>query len=125
MSTLVSHLDTDTPERYARQLCRHAQQLAARHDGTASVHAAGALAELDIHAESRGSHATISLDPWGRCRLRARPSQLVICVDADDEAALQRVADIVSRNLARFSAGALQPVWARVEGPAIGGQERW
>jgi len=119
MATRVAHLDTDTPDRYLRQLCRHAQLLASRAGRPPRLHTAGAqaLAALDIRVECTGSNATITLNPWGRCRLHAEGTQLVVWVDAHDEAALRQITDIVTRDIAGFSAGILRPDWTSIGGP--------
>ncbi|MCV7283805.1 DUF2218 domain-containing protein [Mycolicibacterium wolinskyi] len=119
MATRVAHLATDTPDRYLRQMRRHAQMFASRVGRPSRLHTAGAQASaaLDVRVECTGGNATITFNPRGRCRLHAEGTQLVIRVDNDDEAGLRQITHIVTPDIARFSGGILRPVWTSIGGP--------
>jgi hypothetical protein len=70
-----------------------------------------------LHAEWSATQGAVSFDPWGRCLLHAQSDTLVVRVQAADEHALQRISDIVTRNLDRFSRHNLTQDWQRVDAP--------
>lgn len=117
-----AHLPTDRAGRYLVQLCRHAQQLhrlrhrpQAHNPGLALPHQQVQVNQVDV--ELSGSDGAIRL-PWGQCTMHASTDTLLLRVEAETEENLQRVQDIVARNIERFGRrDKLKVAWQRIEVP--------
>ena len=122
MPTSEAHIHTDRPSRYLVQFCKHAnaigsadrQRLPAHGDG------ANALQRVTVRAEWSDTTGTVTLYPWGQCRLEAKETRPSIRVEARDDDTLQRIKNIVSTDIERFTGGALTPTWHHPEPPATG-----
>lgn len=69
------------------------------------VHLGDALSrgEVDVQAQWSDTHGTVTFSPWGRCEIAATPTALVLRIEAADQERLQRIQDILTRDLDRFS----------------------
>jgi len=117
MLTAEAHVQTEHPDRYLVQLCRHAQQVhrlrhRPRHDR------AGAHPPPKVeHVEWSQTRGTVDLG-WGRCTMQVSGNLLTLRAEATDEEKLQQVQDIVSRDIERFgSRDHLTVSWQRVGPP--------
>jgi hypothetical protein len=107
--TLTPHLQaqiqTDRASRYLVQLCKHAAAMGATRGHGLRNHLPGRSAnrEVQVRAEYSDSRGTVIFTPWGRCTMTATPTTLTVDIEATDPDNLQRVRDIVTRDLDRFS----------------------
>jgi hypothetical protein len=106
MPTSQATIKTDRPERYLIQLCKHAAAMGRTRGGhRPRNHATGvALAggDVQVHAEYTENRGVITIAPWGKCTLEAAPDTLALHVEAADQAAVQQIQDIITRDLERF-----------------------
>ncbi|MFJ4185224.1 DUF2218 domain-containing protein [Kitasatospora sp. NPDC089509] len=84
MPLSTSHIATDRPERYLKQLVNHLG-----HKTSTTLDSPG--------------HGTVTLDSGASCVLTARPGRLELIAAAADTEALHRVQDVVARHLVRFA----------------------
>lgn len=77
-----ARITTDRSSRYLQQLCKHFVQKAPV-----------------AHTRQQG-HITFS---FGSCRLEARADALVVAVEADDQAGLAKLEELLGRHLERFA----------------------
>jgi hypothetical protein len=119
MPIAEARITTERPGRYLAQFCKHAAAMGSPRGHRVRLHGGHPAAHRDValHAEWSATQGTVSFDPWGRCLLHAESDMLVVRVQAADEQALQRVSDIVTRNLDRFSRHNLTLDWQRVDAP--------
>jgi hypothetical protein len=102
MLTAEAHVQTEDPSRYLVQLCRHAQQVHRMrhrprdHDGDDAQ-----LPPKVLHVEWSETRGILSFG-WGQCTLQANADLLTLRAEAADEENLQRVQDIVGRDIERF-----------------------
>lgn len=102
MITAEAHIETDRPERYLAQICKHAAAMgggghrARMHGGHPEQD------ELEVDAEWSGARGTVTFAPAGTCALRADGTVLTLRVEATDDAGLRRIQEILSRDLDRF-----------------------
>lgn len=82
MATSTSTIETANGSRYLQQLCKHWSH------------------KFTVDFDSK--QGTIEL-PTGVCMLDAEPSQLVIKVDAQEEANLGKLEDVVAEHIKRFA----------------------
>ena len=98
MPTAEARHPTGQPSRYLIQLCQHAASInhkTHRHPGRAQ-------ARPDIqHVEWSDTHGTLDLG-WGRCTMHAGPGMLTVRAEAATGESLQRVQDLIARDLERF-----------------------
>jgi len=98
MATAVARVETESPERYAKQLCEH---LGRRSKST--------------FADGDG---TIELTA-GVVRLHSEPGVLVLEAEAGNDADLAVVTEVAGRHLERFGRrNELQVAWGPVESTA-------
>lgn len=123
MPSAEARITVDRPQRYLRQLCDHA---AAVEGGGAHAHPAHSSARSPIDAsvqvrvDRSGDAAVVTFGPWGSCSVRAAADTLTLRVDATDEAARQRIQDILTADLERFGRRAnLAVVWHVPTGPIL------
>ncbi|HEV8559955.1 MAG TPA: DUF2218 domain-containing protein [Actinophytocola sp.] len=107
MPTAEAEVRTDRPSRYLVQLCRHASQMGRHRITRVPAHLSGdpeARHDIPAHidAEWSDTQGVVSVD-GGRCTLRATPDTLILRAEADTEEKLQRMQDLITRNLTRFS----------------------
>jgi hypothetical protein len=122
MPASEARIDTDRPSRYLIQFCRHANAIGSVEPQRLPMHGDGteALQHVTVRAEWSDTEGTVSLDPWGHCRLEATETSLSIRLEACDDDTLRRIEDIVSTNIHRFSGGALTPTWQHPGPPTAG-----
>jgi hypothetical protein len=87
---------TGTPERYAKQLATHLGR------------------KLEVTEEAAGTRIAF---PDGDCLMTCSPGELRLDATGADDAALDKVRDVVGRHLERFGArGDLVVAWAAASG---------
>lgn len=84
MVTSTARVPSDRPERYVKQLVSHLARKRNTH----------------LIAPDAGSIEW----PDGHCGLACEPGALVLTATADDDEAMARIQDVVSRHLERFGA---------------------
>jgi hypothetical protein len=117
MPIAEARITTERPGRYLAQFCKHAAAMGSARGREVRLHGGPAAAHdsVQLHAEWSAIEGAVSFDPWGRCRLRAESDMLVVRVEAADDQALQRICDIIARDLDRFSHHDLTVDWQRVD----------
>lgn len=104
MPTLTAEIATDRASRFLRQFCQHATAMGGGHGHTARLHQhGGPPADITLTAECTDTQGTVTFAPWGTCTLTAEPATLTLHIDAVDQAAVERIRDIVTRDFDRFS----------------------
>ena len=118
MLTAEAHVQTNHPGRYLAQLSRHAQQVHRMRHRPHSHNERGAQPPPKVkHAEWSETRGSIDFG-WGRCTLQANGDLLTLRAEAADEEDLQRVQDIVTRDIERFgSREHLKVSWQRLDPP--------
>jgi hypothetical protein len=102
MLTAEAHVQTEHPSRYLVQLCRHAQQVhRLRHRPRAHDGGDAQPPPKVQHVEWSETRGLISFG-WGQCTMQATPGTLILHAEAADEENLQRVQDIVAKDIERF-----------------------
>jgi len=118
MLTAEAHVQTSQPGRYLAQLSRHAQQVHRMRHRPHSPNERDAQPSPKVkHAEWSETRGSIDFG-WGRCTLQANGALLTLRAEAADEEDLQRVQDIVTRDIERFgSREHLKVSWQRLDPP--------
>jgi hypothetical protein len=102
MLTAEAHVQTEHPSRYLVQLCRHAQQVhRLRHRPRAHDGGDAQPPPKVQHVEWSETRGLISFGR-GQCTMQATPGTLILHAEAADEENLQRVQDIVAKDIERF-----------------------
>lgn len=99
MPTADATITTDRPSRYLTQLCQHIRHLG--DESRTFRHRPDDPPRMSI-VESSETHAIVDFTPWGRCTMRAEPARLTLHLETTDEQNLQRLQDILTKNLTRF-----------------------
>ncbi|WP_328675368.1 DUF2218 domain-containing protein [Streptomyces sp. NBC_00343] len=102
MLTAEARIPTDRPSRYLVQLCKHFDNKGRHLTHRPRAHTLPELRPDQIQAEWTDSDGTLRL-PWGQCTLRALPGTLRVHIEADDQENLDRLQDLVSTHISRFS----------------------
>jgi hypothetical protein len=103
MLTAEAHVQTSQPGRYLAQLSRHAQQVHRMRHRPHSPNEGDAQPPPKVeHAEWSETRGSIDFG-WGRCTLEANGDLLTLRAEAAEEEDLQRVQDIITRDIERFS----------------------
>jgi hypothetical protein len=99
MLTVEARIETERASRYLVQLCKHAASMGAAHG-----HLGGMLArrEVQVRADWSDTRGTLTFNPWGECAITADANMLTLRIHAIDEQRLQRIEDVVTRDLERF-----------------------
>ena len=115
MLTAEAHIKTAQPSRYLIQLCRHANSV---NHKILHAHAAEAQVRPEMqHVEWSDTHGTLTFS-WGRCTMQASPHTLTARAEAASEESLQRIQDLITRNLERFGRrDHLKVNWQRPQAP--------
>jgi hypothetical protein len=127
MPSTEARIPTENPSRYLTRLCQHASQVNGRlngrlHDRLRQRHAGSPQERPEVrHVEWTDTDGTLQVT-WGTCTLRAEPDALLLRADADDEADLHRLQDLLARDLERLGHRAgltvtWHPAEPRQEGP--------
>ena len=105
MPSLQAQIQTDRASRYLVQFCKHAAAMGATRGHGFRSHLPGRSAGRDVQvsAEYFENRGVVTFTPWGRCTITATPATLMIEIDATDPNNLQRIRDIITRDLDRFS----------------------
>ena len=101
MLAAEAQVKTDDPGRYLTQLCRHAQQVHRLRHRPRNLGGDGQPPPKVQHVECSETSGMISFG-WGRCTMQATPGTLTLRAEAADDESLQRVQDIVARDIERF-----------------------
>lgn len=117
MLTTQAHIRTETPGRYLRQLCRHANSV---HQKVLQLHRGEERDRPQIQrVEWSDTNGTLTLSV-GRCTLHAGTGVLTVRAEAADEANLRQIQDMVTRNLERFGRrDHLRVDWQRPNAPTV------
>lgn len=99
MPTAETRIATDRAPRYLAQLCKHAAAIA---DTAAHGNGAHPGGHAGVSAQWTDTRGVITFAPYGTCTLEAGESDLVVRVEAPDDAALTRIRAIVGADLDRF-----------------------
>ncbi len=115
MLTAEAHIKTAQPSRYLIQLCRHANSI---NHKILRPHAGKAQMRPQIqHVEWSDTAGTLTFS-WGRCTLQAGPDTLTARAEAASQESLQRIQDLITRNLERFGRrDHLKVTWQRPQAP--------
>jgi hypothetical protein len=104
MPTLTAEIATDRASRFLRQFCQHATAMGGDRGHTARLpRHGGPPADVTLTAECTDTQGVVTFAPWGTCTLTADPATLTVHIDGVDQAALDRIRDIVTRDFDRFS----------------------
>jgi hypothetical protein len=108
-----ARIDTDRPSRYLVQFCKHAAAMGSGRGHQLRAHAEGvsATGRPTIRAEWSDTSGTVTFDPWGTCHLRAGDTELLVRVQATSDDNLERIEEIVTADLGRFSRQELSIGW--------------
>lgn len=117
MPALESHISTDRPDRYVRQFRKHAEAMASPRVHRFRAHAGKQHSPNDFQLTTEGTdtHTTVHFAPAGTCTLTATNDTLTLRIDAAAPADLERLRDLVTTDLTRFSRGTLEITWNTVE----------
>jgi hypothetical protein len=121
-----ARITTERPSRYLAQFCRHAAALGSGRHGP-WMHPGNELArgEVQVHADWTDTHATLTFNPWGRCTITAETNTLMFRAQATNGDDLERIQDVISRDLERFGRRAhLTMTWHRPVEQATPGHDR-
>jgi hypothetical protein len=102
MPSAEAHVLTDRATRYLAQLCKHAAAVGGDQHGP-RMHRGdfAAQPQTPVHVEWSDTRGIITT-PWGRCTVAAEAAALTLRIDASDEDGLQRIRNVITRDLDRF-----------------------
>lgn len=111
-----ARIDTGRPSRYLVQFCKHAAAMGSGRghqlcELCALAEGVNATGPVTIRAEWSDTSGTVTFDPWGTCHLQARDTELLVRVQAASQDSLERIEDIVTKDLGRFSRQELSITW--------------
>jgi hypothetical protein len=114
MLNAEASVQTEHASRYLVQLCRHAQRVhRVRHWPRAHGGGDGQPPPKVQHVEWSETHGTVDFG-WGQCTMQASAGTLTLRAEAADQENLQRVQDIVARDIERFGKrDRLTVMWSR------------
>lgn len=126
MPSAEATVPTPNAPRYVAQLGKHATAMAGgrghqmrRHDGNPL-----AGGEVTLHVEQSADRTTVTFDPWGRCTVHAELDRIALRIDAADEQNLQRIQQIITRDIERFGRREhLSLAWRHLDPPADAGTD--
>jgi uncharacterized protein len=123
MLTVEAQIETDRGSRYLVRICKHAASMGDARGHRPRVHLGGMLAHqvVQVQAEWSDARGTVTFSPGGQCTMQANASMLTVRIEATDEESLQRIQDILSRDIDRFGRrDQLKVNWHRPEEPGEG-----
>jgi hypothetical protein len=105
MPTIEAKVRTERASRYLVQFCQHAAALGGAGGHRPRPHSPGAPGHgpVRVRADWSDTHGVVTFPPGARCTVDADANTLTVRVEAADEQALQRIRDIVTGDLGRFS----------------------
>lgn len=120
---LIVEASVATPNagRYVTQLGKHAAAMADGRGHRIRMHGGGnplAAGEVTLRVDQSPDHTVLTLAPWGRCTATVTDEGFVLRVDAEDEQSLQRIQQVVTRDIERF--GRREQIalsWRRLDTP--------
>ena len=118
MLMVEARIETEQASRYLVRLCTHSASMGRAQGHGPSIHLGEALSRGDVNVQAQWSdtHGTITFSPWGRCEMSATTAALVLRIEAADQEHLERIQDIVTRDLDRFSGSEqLTADWRRTD----------
>jgi hypothetical protein len=119
MLAAEAQVKTDDPSRYLAQLCRHAQRVHRMRHRPRDHGGDGQPPPKVEHAEWSETSGMISFG-WGQCTMQATPGMLTLRAEAEDGPTLQRVQNIIARDIERFGKRSQLTVsWQPAEAPSI------
>jgi hypothetical protein len=121
MLTAEARIQAGRPGRYLVQLCRHANSI---NHKILNLHAGKAQARPEVqHVEWSDTEGTLTFS-WGRCTMHADQDTLTVRAEATNEEDLQRIQNLITRNLERFGRrDHLKVNWQRPEAPTVQARE--
>ena len=118
MLAAEAQVKTEDSSRYLVQLCRHAQQVHRMRHRPRDHGGDGQPPPKVEHVEWSETSGMISFG-WGQCTMQATPGTLTLRAEAADQESLQRVQDIVARDIERFGKrNQLTVSWQRTKAPS-------
>ena len=104
MPTVEARIQTERPNRYLAQFCKHAASMGTAAGHGPHIHLGRTLArrEVQVHAERTDTEATVTFTPWGQCTITSEATTLTLRIQAADEEKLHRIQDIITKDLERF-----------------------
>ena len=118
MLAAEAQVTTEDPGRYLTQLCHHAQQVHRLRHQPRDHGGDGQPPPKVQQVECSETSGMISFG-WGQCTMRATPGTLTLRAEAGDRESLQRVQDIIARDIERFGKrNQLTVSWQRAEAPS-------
>ncbi len=121
MPSAEAILSTPNARRYVTQLGKHGAAMADGRGHQMRMHGGNPLAggEVSLHVEQAAERTTITFDPWGSCTVHAELDQLLLRIDAVDEQNLQRIQQVLTRDIERFGRREhLSVAWQHLTPPA-------
>ena len=119
MLTAIAQVKTEDPSRYLVQLCRHASQVGRLRHRARSHGGDGGPPPKVRHVECSETSGIINFG-WGQCTMQATQGTLILRAEAADSENLQRVQDIVARDIERFGKrNRLSVSWQPTEVPRV------
>lgn len=123
MPTVEATVQTTNAVRYVTQLARHGVAMADGRGHRMRMHGGSnplADGEVSLQVEQAAHRTTLTFDPWGTCTARAEGGLLMLRVDASDEQSVQRLQDIITRDIERFGRREqLTLAWGRTDQPEL------
>jgi hypothetical protein len=118
MPSAEARIDTDRSSRYLVQLCKHASAMGGgRHGARLHPGVSAAGRQVQVRAEWTDTHGRLTFAPWGECTLIADTDALRLRIDARDEAGLQSIRDILTKDVDRIGRrDNLRLIWLPVAG---------
>jgi hypothetical protein len=111
--TAEARVETELASRHLAQLCRHASRMDGHLRHRARAHSGGHAAPEVRYVECSDARGTIDFG-LGRCVLDATPDALTLHVEAEAEADLRRLQDLVAHRLEAIgSRDGLKVTWQR------------
>jgi hypothetical protein len=115
MHTAQAHITTDRAERYLDQLCGHLGQMQHIRHMPKTGHGAAGMPKVE-HVQQAPGHAEVRFAD-GSWTLRAAADSLMLRVEADDPAALERLKDAIATRIAKIGRrDGLTVAWHDAEG---------
>jgi hypothetical protein len=121
MLTAEARVQTDRPNRYLVQLCKHAGQMGRHRDHRPRTHdGADTHAPPEIqHAEWSDTHGIVKMN-WGQWTVQATPGTLTLHAEATNEKNLHQIQDLLGGRLEKIGRrDHLTVTWKRPDAPAI------
>lgn len=104
MHTSEATIATPRAARYLTQFGNHARAMAGTRGHSMPMHGTNPLAggEVNLNVESTADHVMLTFNPWGRATLRLRDNTLTLTAEATDRPNLDRIQEILTRDIERF-----------------------